>query len=248
MSLTKNILALKILSMLVTPFDKTDAFKYGVIDADGKRLRNPSDLKTPEEKSSYTFLERLVFNIKRLIGKLPGGNTKLANIVAAYFLVKEHYDTDTEYSIEYLSEQLNNILDMDFVPIEETLDVINFFSSLNEEEGNIAPADTPANKTGSAISTDIPLLNKFKQEKPKLLQRKKKEIFPKNDDTSNNVQPNKEISIAEISSLLPPPPPNSSVSPVTNIIEGNTPKRWKMKVNRDVETGLISTVDIEEIL
>ena len=54
----------RFLKLLVTPFEKTKAFEMGLIDKDGKKLRNPTDGK---EKSVYTYFHRLVYNIKKLI-------------------------------------------------------------------------------------------------------------------------------------------------------------------------------------
>ena len=75
-----NLIAYRVLSMLVKPFDQTDAFKFGIIDKNGKKLRDPN---TEEEKDSFDYLSRLTFNLKKLLNKLPGGDTKLKNIVAA---------------------------------------------------------------------------------------------------------------------------------------------------------------------
>jgi len=80
----------RFLKLLVTPFDKTEAFKYGIIDKSGKVLRKYKTLERIDERKAYTILHRLVFNVKRLIEKLPGGKSRLASYAAALFLIKEH--------------------------------------------------------------------------------------------------------------------------------------------------------------
>ena len=80
----------RFLKLLVTPFNKTEAFKLGIIDERGKVLRKYKTLEKIEERNSYTILHRLVFNIKKLIEKLPGGKSRLASYAAALFLIKEH--------------------------------------------------------------------------------------------------------------------------------------------------------------
>tara|TARA_A100001037_G_C15006355_1_gene569570 strand:+ start:38 stop:643 length:606 start_codon:yes stop_codon:yes gene_type:complete len=80
----------RFLKLLVTPFNKTEAFKLGIIDERGKVLRKYKTLAKIEERNSYTILHRLVFNIKKLIEKLPGGKSRLASYAAALFLIKEH--------------------------------------------------------------------------------------------------------------------------------------------------------------
>ena len=57
----------RFLKLLVTPFDKQDAFKFGIIDIDGKVLRKARSLRLGKEKRAYTLLHRLVFNFKRIL-------------------------------------------------------------------------------------------------------------------------------------------------------------------------------------
>ena len=80
----------RFLKLLVTPFEDTKAYELGIIDERGKNLRKANKLNTEEERESYTILHRLVFNIKKLIEKVPGGKTKLGSYAAALFLIKEH--------------------------------------------------------------------------------------------------------------------------------------------------------------
>ena len=80
----------RFLKLLVTPFNKTEAFKFGIIDERGKVLRKYKTLERIEERKAYTILHRLVFNIKKLLEKLPGGKSRLASYAAALFLIKEH--------------------------------------------------------------------------------------------------------------------------------------------------------------
>ena len=80
----------RFLRILTTPFEKTRAFELGLIDADGKRIKSQRK-DTPERRSAYTLFHRLVFNIKRLMAKIPGGSSRLASYAAALFLLKETY-------------------------------------------------------------------------------------------------------------------------------------------------------------
>ena len=86
----------RILKMLVTPFDKTDAFKLGIIDAKGNILKKSVQLKTTKERDAYTLLHRLVFRLKRIIEKVPVENKKFLSFAAAYALVRECYEKGTE--------------------------------------------------------------------------------------------------------------------------------------------------------
>ena len=81
----------RFLRMLTTPFEDTEAFKLGIIDEDGNRIKGKK-VESNDEKSAYTPFHRLVFNIKKLLAKAPGGSSKLASYAAALFLLKEKYD------------------------------------------------------------------------------------------------------------------------------------------------------------
>ena len=46
---------------------------------------------TIEKKNAYTILHKLVFNIKKIFGKVPGLRTKLGTYAAALFLLKDTF-------------------------------------------------------------------------------------------------------------------------------------------------------------
>ena len=113
----------RFIKLLVTPFEKTDAFKLGIINKDGHRIippkpkvgawdKRPKPLTTSEEKNAYTILHKLVFNIKKLFGKVPGLRTKLGTYAAALFLLKDTFkesvddpDVFEKEFMKYLKEQ-----------------------------------------------------------------------------------------------------------------------------------------------
>ena len=82
------ILVYSFIKRLTTPFDETEAFKHGIIDEKGKRIKS-KEVKTTAEQKSYGYFDRLVFNVKKLLEKLPGGKNRLASYAAALFLIKE---------------------------------------------------------------------------------------------------------------------------------------------------------------
>ena len=109
--------AFRFLKLLTTPFAKTDAYQYGIIDKKGKVLKKSKELKDNREKSAYTIFHRLVFNIKRLLAKAPGGSSTLASYAAALFLLKEH----TGLNEAELMKVMEKILDSsDLEELEES--------------------------------------------------------------------------------------------------------------------------------
>jgi len=101
--------AYRFLKLLVTPWEKTKAYELGILDDNGKLLKKARELKTSEEKSAYTVFHRLVFNIKRLLQKLPFGKTKLASWATALFLIKEETGMSEKDIIKIM-----NKMDVDF--------------------------------------------------------------------------------------------------------------------------------------
>ena len=110
----------RFLRLLTTPFEDTDAFKLGIIDEKGNRIKLPKstkpavELSTSELKNSYTILHKLVFNIKKIFSKVPGLRTKLGTYAAALFLPKDTFkesvddpDMFEKEFVKYLKE--NNI-------------------------------------------------------------------------------------------------------------------------------------------
>ena len=107
----------RFIKLLVTPFEKTEAFKLGIIDEKGKRslepgTDKPTTLRTIEERNAYTVLHKLVFNIKKIFSKVPGLRTKLGTYAAALFLLKDTFkesvddpDVFEKEFMKYLKEQ-----------------------------------------------------------------------------------------------------------------------------------------------
>jgi hypothetical protein len=135
--------------MLVTPVKETKAYKLGIVDEKGNNLKKTSSLSTSEEKEAYTYLHRLVFNMKKIINKV-GGESKLKSIVASLWLVKEYYETK-DRSLSLMEDRYIRILEVvnnNVVLVEEELAVRKFFE------------DTPVNATGAATSTDQAAIKK----------------------------------------------------------------------------------------
>ncbi len=115
----------RFIKLLTTPFEKTDAFKLGIIDKDGNRL--PKKLYKIDERNAYTVLHKLVFNIKKLFQKVPGLRTKVGTYAAALFLLKdtfkEHVEDPKMFEREFLKYLEENNIELDDTITEEvTLD------------------------------------------------------------------------------------------------------------------------------
>ena len=148
MSIANTYVAYRFLSLLTTPFEKTYAFKLGVIDADGKLLKTKKERKTSNEKKSYDTFHRLVFNLKRVLHKIPFMKGRLGSLAAALYLIREHLEHEGHLIVEteledifcqYLRE--NRIISQD--DYEEFVEeYVSNYMLLTE--------DAPANAVGSA--------------------------------------------------------------------------------------------------
>jgi len=112
-NLIDSIIIFRILKKLTTPWKKTGAYRVGLIDQNGKLLVKKSARTTAQNKH-FTLLDRLVFNLKRLLEKTPLGRNQLGSYIAALALIKEHVETtsNTETSV-HLIEKLeeHNLID-----------------------------------------------------------------------------------------------------------------------------------------
>jgi len=96
----------RIVTTLVKKWEEQDAYQYGIIDNKGKVLRKYKELKDRKEKDSYTVLIRFIFNMKRLMEKIPGGKSKISSYaVAALVFLREEAEDD---------EQLKKLLGGDY--------------------------------------------------------------------------------------------------------------------------------------
>jgi hypothetical protein len=124
------LITYRVIKMLVTPFEKQEAYKYGIIDKDGKVLRKAKELKTSKEKDAYTLLHRFVFNLKRLIGLVPGGKSKLGSYAAALgLLLREQKDIN---AIELERSLYKHLVDNNLIAYEDDLNESVGFDYLPE--------------------------------------------------------------------------------------------------------------------
>ena len=91
----------RFIRMLVLKWPEWDAYKLGIIDKDGKRIKS-TKIDGDEMRSAWTPFIRLCANIKRLISKIPGGGSRLGGFVSALYLIKESVDIN---DLDFLSEE-----------------------------------------------------------------------------------------------------------------------------------------------
>jgi hypothetical protein len=156
----------RILRMLVTPFDKTDAYRLGIIDAKGKILKKSSQLNTVEQKNAYTLLHRLVFRLKRIIEKVPIDNKKFLSFAAALALIRENYEKGTEpIELERMFlESLKQPHDTTLVEHFLSDKYMKSFKQFMEEDGGVAANNAAVTGGIAGLPPDeppVPKMNKL---------------------------------------------------------------------------------------
>jgi len=151
----------RFIKLLTTPFEKTDAYKLGIIDENGNRVMpppiagvrqtKPATLGTTAEKNAYTILHKLVFNIKKIFAKVPGLRTKVGTYAAALFLLKDTFkesvddpDMFEKEFMKYLKEEgveLDNSISEEVIGFGEVLpkgEYVLVNDILNKEEEELS--------------------------------------------------------------------------------------------------------------
>jgi hypothetical protein len=146
------LITYRVIKLLVTPFEKQEAFKQGIIDKDGNVLKKYNTLTATKDKQSYTILHRFVFNLKRILKRVGLGGTFGSFAVALGLLLKEdkkyiQYKSLIESTVvQYLKEtnQYDQLLmeQGDVKPIYETKPVYNCFGiDVYEKNGQLYSED-----------------------------------------------------------------------------------------------------------
>ena len=121
-----TMIVYQILRKLVTPFIQMPAYHMGIIDEKGDFLKKVATLTTAE-KETVTTLDILVINLKRILGKLPGGASRLGSLAAALYLIRAHGKVNES-------------------------NIVNTLFTLEEDFKRYLAEDAPANATGPAVA------------------------------------------------------------------------------------------------
>lgn len=145
------------LRRLVTPFDSWDAYKTGVIDKDGTVLVDKKD-RSAAQRNSWGYYDVLLANLKKLLGKIPGGKTRIASFAAALLLLREGEEGQLDPdNIEYLEERINFYMTEASILMEDA--PVNVAGSGNIAGLGVGPAGEPGidpkKKSRNAILSDI---------------------------------------------------------------------------------------------
>lgn len=157
-----NLVAYKVLRMLVTNFTDTEAFKLGIIDAHGNTLIKTSQFTTDAQRNAYNYLTRLVFNLKKLINKF-GGENRLKSFAAAIWLIRENYQSGSRTTSQ-LEEKYKKLMETNVHLVEEEILVGRFLKEDGMGAGAVGGA--PTNNTSGPVATQEPKIDPTSKKKP----------------------------------------------------------------------------------
>ena len=141
------LITYRVVKLMVTPFEKQEAFKFGIIDERGKVLKKYKSLRTERERKSYTLLHRFVFNLKRILQKVGLGGKLGSFAVALALLIKEdksyaqHKTLIESTIIKYLKdenlfeEMLNEVREIPEIDADPYM--VCFGMSVYEKDGEL---------------------------------------------------------------------------------------------------------------
>jgi hypothetical protein len=164
------LITYRILRLLTTPFDQQDAFRLGLIDKHGNRLKRENQLNTTEEQEAYSLLHRMVFRLKRIIEKIPLENKNFLSFATAVALVREgiEYDDEILEEVFYMTQERQDVKEL-----AEELESgkIQSFKQFVEEMGVAG---------GGVAGIGIPNPTKANQAEPGLTKSQQKRYKKKN--------------------------------------------------------------------
>ena len=159
-------LVFNFIKRLVTPFTKWEAYKEGIIDEKGNILIKRKDFVKNSQKSAFGIFDQMILNLKKLLGKLPGGQTKLASYASALWLIREQQRIEaTNYLTEESVEEDLGVALERFLSENETLIAEAAKREIDEEPANAVGG---GNIAGLGIGPDgEPGVSKKNQKKHK---------------------------------------------------------------------------------
>lgn len=163
---------------LATPFSRTQAFKHGLIDDEGVLLKKRKDM-TSKEKNYVTHFDLMVFNLKRLINKLPGGESKIKSFAVALLLLKESIDANEVdiRNVALLSEELEYSSEESMKSYKEFVSETMSTTSGASSDSSLTSYSSGTFKVTDMMSPSVEC-SKFG----------KCQVFHVSDDTFNNVK------------------------------------------------------------
>ena len=106
-----TIYTFRLIKLLARDWEDFEAYKLGIIDDKGKRIKSVK-LDTTKKREAYTPFIRIAINLKRILQRVTGVNNRLNSVAAALFLIKEKFKLSDKSLNKILKEQGLDPLDL----------------------------------------------------------------------------------------------------------------------------------------
>jgi hypothetical protein len=124
MGIVDTLIVFRILKLLTTKWENQEAYKLGLIDKNGNRIKDKKP-ETSEERNALSLLHRLVFNVKRIIQKVPFGKTAFASYAVALALLKEETNLNAQQADELCEKFYKMLKENDLLEPEQISECAN---------------------------------------------------------------------------------------------------------------------------
>lgn len=107
-----KIMAFTFATLLAKPFKSWKAFKMGLIDEKGNKIKEP---KTPNEKDSLSGIKDFVRKVKRLLIKVVPDSRLLGFLITLFLLKKESVEISEARQIlddNLTKKEINDMVDI----------------------------------------------------------------------------------------------------------------------------------------
>lgn len=141
-----TVVAYRLLRLLATPIERSDAFKLGIIDKDGEKIKEPL---SSQELNAYSLLQRFVFKVQRALTRSSDRNARRLLTFAAAMAILKEYTEDDEENVEALLEVY--MLDEEVIRQAELLESSNLLSFRNYIDEDAANAVGGGNVAGLGV-------------------------------------------------------------------------------------------------
>lgn len=156
-------LVYQFIKRLATPFKEWEAYKLGIIDEKGNQLINRKKFTKQKEHDAFGLFDVMIARLKRMLEKVPGGQTRLGSYAAALWLIKE--SKYIEDAGEVITEEEIEVKLKSYMAIVEEAgyDIDTLFENELDEE----PANVTANVAGTGGAQGEPGLTPAQMRKHK---------------------------------------------------------------------------------
>lgn len=156
--LIDNQYGLRILKALAMDFKDMPAYHLGIIDEHGNVIRKSYQLKSEAERKAYTYLDRIVIILKKVIKRAEarGDYTITKALSPALFLVREQLGSGSRATMN-IEKKFEDLMKLDVTLVEEELLVRKFMAE--EGEGAMI-GGAPTNNTAGPVCVNEPKIYK----------------------------------------------------------------------------------------